>query len=181
VVANSASSALTVDDRASLATCFRRQRYARFPWFSSASRCLSSPQGGADLTLAVALRYITWAVYLIVFLLVLRRAVRTPTPAHRDIALFFGATATLIVLISAETILGTSLPRWFSIVVGAIAVTLPYLLLRLMAGFAQTPPWVPWLSGVGLAACILALVFTPAPSPPAVTLLLVCYFVHREL
>jgi hypothetical protein len=98
-----------------------------------------------NLTLDAGLRSVTWVVYLTVFLLVLRRALRTPTRAHQDIALFFGATVMLIGLISVETLPGTALPRWLAVGIGAVALTLPYLLLRLVAGFAQISPWVPCL------------------------------------
>jgi hypothetical protein len=98
-----------------------------------------------NLTLDAGLRSVTWVVYLTVFLLVLRRALRTRTRAHQDIALFFGATVMLIGLISVETLPGTALPRWLAVGIGAVALTLPYLLLRLVAGFAQISPWVPCL------------------------------------
>jgi signal transduction histidine kinase len=129
------------------------------------------------LSLDLALRYLTWAVYLAVFLLVLRKALRTPTPAHRDMALFFGATALLIVLVSAESVLGTALPHWLTVGVAAVAMTLPYLLLRLVTGFAQTPAWVMRLGEAGLAVCILAVLVAPDPPPIFVNLLLVAYFV----
>jgi signal transduction histidine kinase len=131
----------------------------------------------STLSLDVALRAVTWAVYLAVFLLTLRRVVRTPTPGHRDIALFFGATTVLIILVTLQTIEGTALPRWLSVGVGVVALALPYLLLRLVAGFAQTVAWVQRAAEAGLVASGVLLVVAPDPAPAAVSLLLVAYFV----
>ena len=136
-------------------------------------------EGVSTLSLDLALRYLTWAVYLAVFLLALRRALRTPTPGHRDSALFFGATAVLIVLVTLQTIEGAALPRWLSLGVGMVAMALPYLLLRLVAGFAQTPAWVQRAAEAGLAVAGVVLVLAPDPAPAAVSLLLVAYFSGR--
>ena len=67
------------------------------------------------MTLDAALRYVTWAVYLGVFVLVLRRALRTPTPAHRDMTLFFGAAAILVIVVTVQTLLGVAMPRWLGV------------------------------------------------------------------
>ena len=42
-------------------------------------------------------QYLTWTLYIVVFISVLIRAVTQTTPAHVDMALFFGATALIIV------------------------------------------------------------------------------------
>jgi len=43
------------------------------------------------------LQYLSWLLYLFVFVAVLARTIRRPTPAHLDMTLFFGAVAILIV------------------------------------------------------------------------------------
>jgi signal transduction histidine kinase len=129
------------------------------------------------LSLDLGLRYLTWATYVGVFLLTLRRVLRTPTPAHRDIALFFGATIVLIVLVTLQALEGTALPHWLSVGTGVVAMALPYLLLRLVGGFARTPAWVQRAAEAGLAVSSMLLVVAPDPAPGAVSLLLVAYFV----
>ena len=128
------------------------------------------------MTLSTSLRLLTWAVYLVIFLLVLRRALRTPTRTHADIAIFFGATAVLIVLVSAQAVVGSAPPSWLLPLIGVVAILLPYLLLRLLAGFAAVPGWLRHGSAVAAVACIAAFVFTPQPTPMAVGLLVVIYF-----
>src|SRR5579864_697500 len=129
------------------------------------------------LSLDLALRYVTWTVYLTVFLLTLRRALRTPTPGHRDIAVFFGASAVLIGFVSLANLLGSASPRSLGIATAVAALALPYLLLRVVAGFAQTPSWVLRGSEAGLVLVIVVAALSPDPAPPPVALLLVLYFV----
>ncbi len=44
------------------------------------------------------LHHLSWLLFLFVFVAVLARTIRRPTPAHLDMTLFFGAVAFLIVL-----------------------------------------------------------------------------------
>jgi signal transduction histidine kinase len=131
---------------------------------------------GRGLSLDLALRYATWAVYVAVFLLVVRRALRTPTPAHRDIAFFFGASVVLIGFVSAGTVLAATPPRWVVTATAIVAMLLPYLLLRVVAGFAQTPTWLLRAAEIGWCIASVAAILASDPAPPAVTVLLVLYF-----
>ena len=121
------------------------------------------------------LQYLTWAVYGAVFVAVAARAVRLPTRAHADMALFFGDAALLILLGAAAALAPP--PRWLSVVTAALLLALPWLLLRLVAEFAAVPSWIAagapagWLLAVGAVAAL------PPPLPAPVALLLVAYFV----
>ena len=109
------------------------------------------------------LQYLTWAVYGAVFVAVAARAVRLPTRAHADIALFFGDAALLILLGAAAALAPP--PRWLSVVTAALLLALPWLLLRLVAEFAAVPSWIAagapagWLLAVGAVAAL------PPPLP----------------
>ena len=110
------------------------------------------------------------------FLLVLRRELRTPTPSHRDIALFFGASALLIATLTLQGLTRATPVRTLTLVVGAAALLLPYLLLRIVAGFAQTPSWVVRLAEVSAVISFVALALAPELVPAWLALLLVVYF-----
>jgi signal transduction histidine kinase len=129
------------------------------------------------LSLELALRDLTWAVYLAIFLLVLRRALRTPTPGHRDIAVFFAASAVLIALVSLSNLLPGGTPSWVGVATAVVALALPYLLLRVVAGFAPTPPWVLRGCEVGLVLIAFMAALTSQPAPAFVALVFVLYFV----
>jgi signal transduction histidine kinase len=123
------------------------------------------------------LQYLSWALFLIVFVAVLVRTVRRPTPAHVDMTLFFGVVALLIVLSGLTTRLHVLSVSWLSTVSGAAAMSLGYLLLRLVRDFSRVPLLVIRAVEVGLIASIGALVFLPAPVPVVITLALIAYLV----
>lgn len=129
-----------------------------------------------ELSLDLALRDLTWAIYLAIFLLVLRRALRTPTPGHRDIAVFFAASALLIALVSVTNLLRGAAPDWIGVVTAVVAMALPYLLLRIVAGFATTPTWVLRGSEAALALITAMAALTAQPAPAFVVLVFVVYF-----
>ncbi|HEV8229907.1 MAG TPA: hypothetical protein VGQ86_08120, partial [Candidatus Limnocylindria bacterium] len=55
---------------------------------------------------------VTQVIYALIFALVLVRTVRQPTPAHIDMTLFFGATASLIVASRLSNLAGAPPPPW---------------------------------------------------------------------
>jgi signal transduction histidine kinase/FtsH-binding integral membrane protein len=124
------------------------------------------------------LQYLSWLLYLVVFVAVLVRTIRRPTPAHMDMTLFFGATAVVIVVNTLTLRLHVAEQTWFAAdLVGATAMTLGYLLLRLVRDFSDVPTWLVRVVEVGLAAAVIAIVFAPKPLPPMVAMLLVTYLV----
>src|SRR5690348_1704341 len=86
------------------------------------------------------LQYLSWLLYLLVFVLVLIRTVRRPTPAHVDMTLFFAAAAIVIVGTSFPAKLGIGVPAWLTndLAPGAV-LALGYLLLRLVGDFSRVP------------------------------------------
>ena len=127
------------------------------------------------------LRYLTWAVYLVIFVLVAVRYARRPTLAHLDMALFFGAAAVVVVVSELEEVFQVALPAPISGLLAALVWAMPYLLLRLVSDFTDVPRWQLWVATGGLALSVVGLVaFTSLPSSPVATpvlLLLVVYFV----
>ena len=123
------------------------------------------------------LQYLSWLLYLFVFVAVLVRTIRRPTPAHLDMTLFFGAVAILIVMSTATAKLHVASPPWVTYLTGAAALSLGYLLLRLVRDFSEVPPLAMRATEIGLLASVVGIIFLPEPLPPTFALLLVAYMV----
>src|SRR6266849_7232048 len=123
------------------------------------------------------LQYLSWLLYLFVFVAVLARTRRRPTPAHLDMTLFFGAIAILIVLSTVTAKLHVEPPPWITAVVGATALSFGYLLLRLVRDFSDVPTLAMRATEGGLVASVVGIIFLPTPLPPTFALLLVAYMV----
>lgn len=123
------------------------------------------------------LQYLSWLLYLLIFGAVLVRTIRRPTPAHFDMTLFFGAVAIVIVLTTITSKLHLAAdPAWLgNDIVGAAAVSLGYLLLRLVRDFSHVPTLLMRAVEVGALACVAAIVVLPTPLPAYAGLLLVAY------
>ena len=119
------------------------------------------------------LEYLSWLLYLSIFVLVLVRTIRRPTPAHVNATLLFGAVA-LVVLEAIAARLGLPVPSWVANgVLVAVVLSLGYLLMRLVADFSDVPTWL--LRGVeicGVLAFIAVVVLPPPMPPPVITLIL---------
>src|SRR5450759_2185135 len=102
------------------------------------------------MTLDQLSQYLTWGLYLIIFAVVVVRAVRDPMRANIDIALLFGLPG-LLILISVLAQLGL-VPRGH--ITGAITSTLllgmVYMLVRLVHDFMDIPVWVVRTSEIAL-------------------------------
>ena len=121
---------------------------------------------------------LSWALYVLIFLLVTVRAARRPTRAHLDMTLFFGVV-TLIIALSALTaaVYPSNPPVALVGVTSSLLLALPHLLLRLVDDFTRVPRWVLRASAVGLVLSVLVVFVSPTPLPSAVALALVGYFV----
>ena len=114
------------------------------------------------------------AIYLLSFALVLRRAIRRPTPSHADMALFFGSLAVVIVASRVAPVVGT--PEWIVVAEVATVMVLPYALLRLVGSFSTVRPALMRTTEAVLAASVIAAVLSRGTPPGAVVLAMVGYF-----
>lgn len=122
------------------------------------------------------LQDLSWILYLIVFGAVSVRSIRRPTRAHVDIALFFGATTVVILLITLTTRLHIGeTSRAISDVEAAAFLALGYLLLRLVQDFGRVGWVVMRLVEAGLVITIAAIVIAPSPMPAPLALAVVIY------
>ncbi len=119
---------------------------------------------------------VTQIIYVLIFASVLLQTIRRPTPAHLDMALFFGATAVIIVLARFAALVGTAAPPWVLPIEVAILLALPYVLLRLVDDFTRVAGAIKRGAEFGLAAGIIATYATAPRLPVAVTLYIVAYF-----
>lgn len=115
-------------------------------------------------------------VFVLVFVLTLVEALRRPTRARTDTALFFGAIAVAIVQGRLAAIFGP-FPEIVSQLSTVAVIALPYLLLRLLDDFAGVPRWVLAVALGGLAVCAALVLIAPRPLPGPVSLVIVAYFV----
>jgi signal transduction histidine kinase len=116
------------------------------------------------------------AIYVLLFLIVGTQALRRPQRATWDIALFFGASALIVLELQFVALTGATSPL-LSAIVGTLALALPYLLLRLVADFAHVPLALLRGAEVGLILIAVALFLAPEPTPLPLVLVLVAYFV----
>jgi signal transduction histidine kinase len=118
---------------------------------------------------------VTQIIYVLIFVSVTLRAVRQPTRAHGDIALFFGAVA-FIIVVSRLTALTGAAPPWLTTVLVAILMAVPYILLRLVDDFSGVRGAIKRAAELGLTVGIVAAYATAPTLPAPVTLYLVAYF-----
>jgi signal transduction histidine kinase len=127
------------------------------------------------------LAYLTWAVFLAIFALLLRTTLRQPLWANLNLLLFFAMPA-LIIGIGIAAQFGLVQPGPIPNAINtALLLTSAYAMLRLVDDFTTAPRWL--LRGAALALALLILVsFAFAPPRPAwIGLAHLLYFVGLEL
>ena len=129
------------------------------------------------MTALEQLQYFSWLLYLVVFVLVLVRTIRRPTPAHVDMTLFFGVVAIVIVSTTLTSKIGLDVGWVEDVLIPAAAAALGYLLLRLVHDFSHVPTLLMRAVEVGMLASIGAVVLMPRPMSDSVALGLVAYLV----
>lgn len=132
------------------------------------------------MTIDLFLQYITWGIFVLIFLSTMIDAVRFTTRATVNVALFF-ASAALIILISAASSLGI-LPAGAltDAAGGALLLALPLLLVRLAGDFSHVPAQVARLAAA-LFACLAVGVFMLVPPRPVwYNLAGIAYFVGLQ-
>ncbi len=118
----------------------------------------------------------TQAVYVAVFVLVLWKAIRRPTPAHLDMTLLFGSVAFVIVSSRVARLVGPTLPAALTVIEVALIMAIPYFLLRLVADFTIVRRGLVAIVEVGLGVSVLTAVVFGSQLPQPVVLALVAYF-----
>ena len=113
---------------------------------------------------------------MLIFISVALRALRQPTRAHTDMALFFGALAFIILASRIATFSGTTAPPWLIAIEVGVLMAMPYVLLRLVDDFTRVRSLVKRIAELGLAVGVVA-TFAAVPAlPPPLTLYIVGYF-----
>ncbi|HEV8229501.1 MAG TPA: ATP-binding protein, partial [Candidatus Limnocylindria bacterium] len=107
---------------------------------------------------------------------VLVRTVRQPTPAHIDMTLFFGATASLIVASRLSNLAGAPPPPWLVPIEVSVLLLMPYALLRLVDDFTRVHVTVKRAAELGLVAAVVAMYATGPTLVAPVLLYIVAYF-----
>ena len=109
------------------------------------------------MTLDQLSQYLTWILYLLVFAVVVVRAVRDPMRANVDIALLFGLPG-LLILISALTKSGLLPASHITNTLSSVALLgMVYMLVRLAYDFMDVPVWVIRTAEVVLAVIVVTL------------------------
>ena len=119
---------------------------------------------------------LTQAIFVLIFVFVLVRTIRQPTPAHVDMSLFFGSLAALIVIARVAALAGAASSVFYLLVAVALLVAIPYFLMRLVDDFAHVPTPAKRLTELGLVAAIVATYATAPTLPAIVVLYLVVFF-----
>jgi signal transduction histidine kinase len=120
-------------------------------------------------------------LFVAIFALVAVGAYRRRTWTAVDTALFFGALAFAVLEGPVLQILGISANAVATAVAVILVMSLPYLMLRLLADFAGVPLLVRAAMLGGLIVTLIIVVTTGMPLDPAATLFLIAYFTAASL
>jgi signal transduction histidine kinase len=112
----------------------------------------------------------------LIFISVTLRAVRQPTRAHTDMALFFGALAFVILASRIATLSRTTPPPWLIAVEVGVLMAMPYILLRLVDDFTHVRAVVKRVAELGFVVGVIATFVSVPALPPPLTLYIVGYF-----
>ena len=131
------------------------------------------------MTAAQLLGLITAAVFVVVLVVVVVRAIRRPSRESIDIALFFGAPA--IAIIQGWVARAIGVPgATVSVVSGALILAIPLLTLRAIRGFTELPRFVLLAATVAWAASAIVVLAAPTPMPPPLIVLILASFIFFE-
>jgi signal transduction histidine kinase len=134
--------------------------------------------GGEPVTVDSFLQNLTDALFVVIFLVVLARTLRSRRRSDADAALLFGAVALIVAEAWITKAFSIKPSGVLNVVVSSLLMALPYLLLRLVDDYTGVAPRLMWSAAAGLALSIATLIITHAGRLPLViTLLLVAYYV----
>src|SRR5690349_11937550 len=97
------------------------------------------------------IQLLSWAIFMLVFIIVAIRAARAPRLAAIEIALFFSAPALIIVLAILVAAGAIEPGPTFNALTTVLLLSIGYLLLRVVDKFASAPAWLLRGSELGLA------------------------------
>ncbi|MEA2662847.1 MAG: hypothetical protein QOH08_2419 [Chloroflexota bacterium] len=126
-------------------------------------------------------RLATNALFALVFVGVVRTAVRERTRASVDALLLFAAFALLTLETQLFAVLGVKAPAPVALAAGLLLLAIPYVLLRLVDDFAGVPAWLRWASLTGFILLAAALPFLSSPPSSFYLGLLGLYFFGGEV
>jgi signal transduction histidine kinase len=127
------------------------------------------------MTALELIQLLSQALYVAIFFLVLWRYLRTPTPAHLDMTLFFGILAFLVVEARIAALLGITQPAWFVDLLIVSIIALPYVLLRLVDDFTTVPFLLKRATELGVLGLSVLSAYLDAPYPAWWTIVVVAY------
>jgi signal transduction histidine kinase len=129
----------------------------------------------ATLTADQLITYLSWLIFVVIFVLVAAQAIRRPSRANLDIALLFGTT-TLVIVIAVVSLAGALPPAdMWALLAGSAILALPYLLLRLVDDLSRVPPRLCRAVEALLIIALMILWLLPLDPPPWVNALLLLY------
>src|SRR5206468_5226217 len=91
------------------------------------------------MSLSEFIQYFSWAIYLLIFIVVTARAIRRPSRASIDIALLFGLVAAIIAISEAASKDIRLIPQGpiVAAITSSLLLAMIYMLLRLVADFSE--------------------------------------------
>jgi len=122
-------------------------------------------------------QYLSWTVFVLIFVSTAMRAARHPQRANIDIALFFSVPMAIIAIGIVAVFGLVHAGPLIDAVNTSLILAMSYMLLRIVDDFAIVPAWL--MRGVGAVLAILvagAFVFQP-PRPGWLNLLMLLYLV----
>jgi signal transduction histidine kinase len=126
-------------------------------------------------------QYLSWAIYLTLFLVLVWRAVRQPLRANVDMALLFSAPTVIIgigLLATLGLIHSGPIPNAINT---SLLLLMGYLLLRLVDDFTAVPVRLLQGATISLAVLVLGTFLFNLPRPVVLTLLQIAYVVGTLL
>src|SRR5919204_3146236 len=123
------------------------------------------------------IQYFSWAIYLLIFIVVTARAIRRPSRASIDIALLFGLAAAIIAISEAASkdVRLIQPGPIVTAITSSLLLAMIYMLLRLVADFSELQRWVMPASDVVLAAFVVSLFVMEQPLPGWLSTLMLVY------
>jgi signal transduction histidine kinase len=127
------------------------------------------------------LNVLAQAIYVVIFVAVVLRAVRHPTPAHADMTLFFGIITFVVLAGRIGALFGTPPPAWVGTSELVVIMALPYALLRLVRDFTTVRPGLVLAVETGFVISAAAAIAFGAGLPAPVLFAMVAFFAAVSL